>query len=177
MIAYLSAPRVSRREFPDVPQVVPLPCADTRRAAGGGARMDGRRGSPRFECLEMRYMLTSATWTGGLSGDWNVAANWSTKVAPPASTAVSITTSGATVTLGAGESDSAASLSIAAGVALELPSAHTAANPTTNSLVGGDFETPVVSNNTTPPSSPWWYSGTPGPISRQYAYTGANRWW
>ena len=79
-----------------------------------------RQASAGFEWLETRQMLT-VTWIGGLTGYWDVAANWSNDAVPSSSTAVSITTSGATVTIGPGETESAGSLTIAAGATLSMP--------------------------------------------------------
>ena len=126
-----------------------------------------RQASARFEWLEARLMLASAAWAGGLTGNWDVAANWSPAGVPTSTTAVSIATSGATVTIAPGETESADSLSIAAGATLSMPAGVNATNPTTNLLSDSDFEL-------SPLPSYWWNWGSGGAISlsTQYAYTG-----
>ena len=75
----------------------------------------------RLERLEPRQMLSAASWGGKLTGSWEVAANWSDDAVPTSKTDVTIATSGATVTIPAGATASAASLTIAAGAALAMP--------------------------------------------------------
>jgi autotransporter-associated beta strand protein len=144
----------------------------------GGLRtsVDRRQASGCFEWLEERQMLSSASWIGGATGYWDVAANWNNGAVPTSGTAVSIGTSGATVTIAPGETESAGSLAISAGAALSMPAVVNATDPTTNWLADSDFESLVVSNETTqPPQPPWWFWGTPGPyLNNQYAYTGSQ---
>jgi len=83
-------------------------------------RTDRRPASLCFERLEARQMLASASWIGGTAGYWDVAANWSSNAVPSSATAVSIATSGATVTIRSGDAASASSLTIAAGAALSI---------------------------------------------------------
>ena len=138
------------------------------------ARIDRRQASACFEWLESRRMLASAAWAGGVSGDWDVATNWNPVGVPNSATVVSIATSGATVTIGTGESDSAGSLSIAAGATLSMPwgSSSAATTPTTNLLANSDFELPVAGNSTTSPAT--WGTWGSSYLSTQYAYTGAQ---
>jgi autotransporter-associated beta strand protein len=120
----------------------------------------------------MRQML-SVSWIGGPNGYWDVAANWSGGVVPTSSTAVSIATSGATVTIKAGETESAASLSIAAGAALAMPGGGDPSNPTSNLITNNaGFESPVAHSNSTRPSG-WDYFGSTY-LSTQYAFSGSQ---
>ena len=124
-----------------------------------------------FESLEVRRMLAS-TWVGGLSGDWDVAANWSPAGVPTSTTPVSIATSGVTVTIAPGEAESAAGLSIAAGVTLSMPAGEDPTHPTSNWIVNSDFELPPATNDATLPAT-WWQWGSTD-LSRQLAYTGSQ---
>ena len=121
----------------------------------------------KLESLEARRMLASASWAGGLTGYWDVAANWSPVGVPTSTTAVSIATSGATVTIAPGETDSAGSLAIAAGSTLSMPAGVNATNPTTNLLSDSDFES-------SPLPSYWWNWGSSVTLSTQYVYTGSQ---
>ncbi len=136
------------------------------------ADIDRRPARACFEWLEMRQML-SVSWIGGPSGYWDVAANWSGGAVPTSSAAVSIATSGATVTIQPGETDSAASLSIAAGAKLSMPGGGDPSNPTSNLMTtNAGFESPVAGNNSTRPSN-WDYWGSVY-LSTQYAYSGSQ---
>ena len=132
----------------------------------GGSRsgIDRRQAGACFEWLEVRRML-SASWIGGTTGYWDVAANWSTGAVPTAATAVSI--SGATVTIAPGETASAGSLAIATGATLSMPAAVNVTNPTTNWIVDSDFEAPTL-------PSPLWDWGSSVALSTHYAYTGSQ---
>ena len=140
---------------------------------GGGrrTRIDRRQASACFEWLELRQMLASAAWAGGPTGYWDVATNWSPAGVPTSATAVSIG-SGATVTIAPGETESAGSLTIAAGATLSMPAGVNATNPTTDVISDSDFETSPL------PSYWWsWSSGSSGgaiSLSTQYAYTGSQ---
>ena len=105
-------------------------------------RIDRRQASACFEWLEARQMLASASWVGGTTGYWDVAANWSNDAVPTSTTAVSIATGGATVTIQPGDTASASSLTIAAGDTLSMPAGVDSTNPTTNWIVDSDFESP-----------------------------------
>ncbi len=74
----------------------------------------------RCEMLEERQMLAPVSWIGGTTGYWDVAANWSNAAVPNSATAVSIATSGATVTIRSGDTASASSLTVAAGNTLSI---------------------------------------------------------
>ena len=65
-------------------------------------------------------MLTSVSWIGGATGYWDVAANWSNDAVPTSATDVTIPTSGATVTIRAGDIESVNSLTVAAGDTLSI---------------------------------------------------------
>ncbi len=65
-------------------------------------------------------MLASVSWVGGTTGYWDVAKNWSNDAVPTSATNVSIPTSGATVTIQAGDTESVNSLTVAAGDTLSI---------------------------------------------------------
>ena len=130
-------------------------------------RIDRRRANGRFEWLEARQMLASASWAGGATGYWDVAANWSDDAVPTSTTAVAIASGGATVTIPPGCTASASSLAIAAGAALSMPAGVDSTNPTTNCIVDSDFESPTL------PAQLWTW-GSLVSLSAQYAYTGSQ---
>ena len=126
--------------------------------AGRRTQIDQRPAAACFEWLEKRRMLSSASWVGGPTGYWDVAGNWSSDAVPTSATAVSIPTSGATVTIAPGETDSAASLTIAAGARWPMPAGVNATNPTTNLIVDSDFESPVDQLHDQLART-WWFVG------------------
>ncbi len=139
-----------------------------------------RQNTPRFspyhrrllcEVLESRTLLSVTAWIGG-SGDWNQASHWSNGV-PTATSGVTISpTAAATITIQPGEMDAAHSLTLGRNATLSLPDSGNPANPTTNSIVNSDFESPVATNGTTSPAT--WSSWGSAYLSSQYAYTGSQ---
>ncbi len=116
--------------------------------------------------------VTPVTWIGGAAGSWAVAANWSNGVVPTSATPVSIPSSGVTVTIPAGDTESAGSLTIAAGATLSLPGGGNPTNPTANLISrNAGFESPVAGNNTQPSTWGCWGSSY---LSSQYAYSGSQ---
>ena len=72
----------------------------------------------------------------------------------------------------AGETESAGSLSIAAGATLSMPGGGAPTNPTSNLIDNAGFESPVAGSNTTSPAPGG--NGVRPYLSTQYAYTGAQ---
>ena len=147
-----------------------------------------RIGTRHFERLEERQLLTAYTWTGGATGYWDVANNWSPHAVPGLGAAVSITSSSATVTIQAGDAESISSLTIGANDTLLMTggSLTTSAGITNGgsiTMTGGFIEsspaTDSVGNSGFESSLNDW--GTWGPLSggisslsKQYAYTGSH---
>ncbi len=126
----------------------------------------------RFERLEIRNLLAADSWIGG-SGNWSQASNWTAGVPTSTSDVTISTASPATITIQAGEADSVHSLTLGSNDTLAMPGGGDPTNPTSNSITGNpDFESPAVSNSTTPPAT-WGYWGS-AYLSRQYAYTGSQ---
>ncbi len=110
-------------------------------------------------------MLSADMWTA-TSGNWNQPNNWSAGV-PTSSSAVTISSSSATITIPSGFLASAASITLPAGDTLSMP------NASGGNLIGNSgFESPTASGSSTAPDT-WWTYGT-AVLSSQYAYTGAQ---
>ncbi len=120
----------------------------------------------------MPVPLSTTTWIGG-SGNWSQASDWSNGVPTATSAATISPTAAATITIPAGAADTVENLTLGSNATLSLPSGGVASQPSINLLTNSDFESPVVSNNTTGPNAPWYTWGS-AYLSRQYAYTGAQ---
>ncbi len=79
------------------------------------------RNDQRFEQLEARRMLDAVSWNGGVTGDWDVAANWSNDAVPAPTADVTINTpSPATITIKPGDAESVNSLSVGSQDSLSI---------------------------------------------------------
>ncbi len=144
-------------------------------------RSKHRLGSPKpargkfgqdFEQLEARETPAAVSWIGGPSGYWDVAANWSGGAVPNSAAQVSIdTTSAATITIQAGDTEAINSLSIGSADTLSMPGGGSPGIPTSNLLTNPDFTAPVgTSIGATAPSG--WSAWGGADLSKQYAFTG-----
>ena len=129
-----------------------------------------------FEQLEERQLLAAVSWVGGTTGYWDTGANWSTGTVPTSSDTVTINpASSATVTIKAGESESASSLTIGAGNTLLMPTGGDPTLPTSNSASNSDFELPATGGSTTVKPTSWVEYGVASAyLSTQYAYTNSQ---
>ena len=153
--------------------IAPLPgiarirsVADCGRASTGTRRRHASNGSKPGKCSRRPRGLAARP----VIGTWPPTG--APPVFPPWEPPFRSAPADATVTIQPGETESAGSLSIAAGATLSLPGGGDPTSPTVNWIVNPDFESPIASGNTTLPST-WWQWGSTV-LSGQYAHTGSQ---
>ena len=135
--------------------------------------------SLRVEWLEARRLLDAASWIAAGSGNWDVAANWSSGTVPTSTTDVTISpTAASTITILPGEADTVNSVTLGNSNATLSVSSPDYTNPTSNLLANPGFESPTTTNGTTAPANwnTWLNPAGTGVayLSTLYAYTGTQ---
>ena len=154
-------------------------CRDTPLWSVIQPRIDRYHVGLHVESLESRRMLDAPSWVAAGSGNWDVAACWSTDAVPTSASSVTISpTVASTITILPGESDTVAGLTLGNSDATLSVSSPDYTNPTSNLLTNPGFESPEATNGKTSPAY-WntWINPTGtglAYLSTSYAHTGTQ---